>query len=746
MKEKFRSILISLLAFLISVGTIPTNFYNAHAEAGNDYGVVGAYEAYSVLKELYEQGKKLKTGNEMIYVRSNIKGGSNEAGKIAYCFNANRSVPDIKSSAPDYIGEEYTEDTLITYTKLAGTNDKFSKLTTNARERAREAILKIVYNGFRDGEGNRVDEIKNAFKARYPDTGDGNISDPEIYAATQKAIWYYTDSAELVTKIPKEAQIIGDEIDATMNTKTWYVYQFLLGQDLTDDNPLKGKTLNDAPVNNTLDLFQPTRLHESHNTGYQNLLSCEFVSSNGETNYTEYEVKIKKIDKDDKSTIMDARLKLEVINGESIDQRLFIWTTKENDGNLITFKLPVGEYLLTELKAPNGYKVADPITIKVSDTGEIKYSSKNQIDVIANDKTVVMEDEKIPTMTVNVNKEWKDKNEGTPSDLDFLSAKVKLLADGKAAVDASGHKVPEQLLNKMSSWKASFTNLPIYRNGNTSGEKIVYSVSESDMNKTYKLVEGGDTNVSGESDKDIKEIKLVNKESDTPQPEEVYITKVQVNKKWSNQDKKSTKDIYFELWKVKAGEESIVTSDDFAIPRADFKARQKLQPTVASLNWTNLFLKEQGYTFKVKEVDENGNPWHDKENGYKENAYTVESNVDKSKQLLIFNVTNHYEENKETKVSFSKKALTENGEELAGAKIKLTKKDDTTEEGTTVIKEWVTDGKLTEFELEAGSYTFTEVSAPDKYQVATAITFEVKDGKVLVKGTEVKGNTIVMVD
>lgn len=34
-----------------------------------------------------------------------------------------------------------------------------------------------------------------------------------------------------------------------------------------------------------------------------------------------------------------------------------------------------------------------------------------------------MEDEKIPTMTVNVNKEWKDKNNATPSDLEFLSGK-----------------------------------------------------------------------------------------------------------------------------------------------------------------------------------------------------------------------------------------------------------------------------------------------------------------------------------
>ena len=93
-----------------------------------------------------------------------------------------------------------------------------------------------------------------------------------------------------------------------------------------------------------------------------------------------------------------------------------------------------------------------------------------------------------------------------------------------------------------------------------------------------------------------------------------------------------------------------------------------------------------------------------------------------------------------TKVKFSKKALTENGEDLKGATIQLTKEDGS------LVKKWVTDGTVTEFELKDGKYTFTETSAPAKYQVATAITFEVKNGKAIVKGVEVTGNTIVMVD
>ena len=731
----------SILAFLVSIGMIMPNLSQVYAQESNDYGVVGAYEAYSIAENLYEQGKKVKTGNEMIRIRKNPKGGSKEVGEIAYCFNADRAVPDIQGATPDFTGEDYPEDTLITYTKVAGTASKFSSLAVNARENARNAILKVMYNGFRDGDANRVDEIKNAFKAKYPNKEEGNISDAELYAATQKAIWYYTDSQELATQKPSEAKIEGDEIDATMNTKTWYVYQFLLGQALTDDNPLKGMTLNEVQGNNTLDLYKPARSHQLHNKGYQTLLSSKFVTSNTETKYSEFDVKIKKIDKDGNSILANARLKLEAVNNGSSDQRLFMWTTKEDGGlNPTTFKLPAGEYLLTELSAPEGYKLAEPITVKVSDTGEVTYNIKNKAETTTpSDKTVVMVNEKPDTMTVNVNKEWKDKNDGIPSDLDFLTTKVKLMADGKDAVDASGHAVPEQLLSKGNQWKASFKNLPIYKNGTNSGEKIVYTVSESEI-EGYKLIQGGDTKVSGDVDKDVKTIQLVNKEKDTSEPEQTPITKVQVNKKWSNQDKKSSKDIYFELWKVKNGTESVVTLDDFALKPKGFEARQKLPSNGTMVVWDKLYLKEQGYTFKVKEVDESGNAWQDKANGYKEGSAKIEFNVDKAKQLLVFDVTNNYEEVAKTKVNFSKKALTENGEELAGATIKLTKKDGT------VVKEWTTDGTQTEFELENGIYTFTEVSAPDKYQVATAITFEVKDGKVTVEGTEVSGNTIVMVD
>lgn len=65
----------SILAFLVSIGMIMPNLSQVYAQESDDYGVVGAYEAYSIAENLYEQGKKVKTGNEIIRIRKNPKGG-----------------------------------------------------------------------------------------------------------------------------------------------------------------------------------------------------------------------------------------------------------------------------------------------------------------------------------------------------------------------------------------------------------------------------------------------------------------------------------------------------------------------------------------------------------------------------------------------------------------------------------------------------------------------------------------------
>ena len=71
-------------------------------------------------------------------------------------------------------------------------------------------------------------------------------------------------------------------------------------------------------------------------------------------------------------------------------------------------------------------------------------------------------------------------------------------------------------------------------------------------------------------------------------------------------------------------------------------------------------------------------------------------------------------------VEISKLDIT-NDEELPGAK--LTVKD---EEGN-LIEEWVSTSEPHKLNLAAGKYTLTEVTAPDGYEVAESIEFEVTD-------------------
>ena len=55
----------------------------------------------------------------------------------------------------------------------------------------------------------------------------------------------------------------------------------------------------------------------------------------------------------------------------------------KEDGTCITGKLAVGEtYTFTEVSAPRGYKIADPVKLKIEDTSEVQ--------------KVTMKDEKIP--------------------------------------------------------------------------------------------------------------------------------------------------------------------------------------------------------------------------------------------------------------------------------------------------------------------------------------------------------------
>lgn len=79
--------------------------------------------------------------------------------------------------------------------------------------------------------------------------------------------------------------------------------------------------------------------------------------------------------------------------------------------------------------------------------------------------------------------------------------------------------------------------------------------------------------------------------------------------------------------------------------------------------------------------------------------------------------------NQKIQVELSKKDLT-NGEELPGAKLTVTD-----EKGNTV-EEWISTKEPHKLSLPAGTYTLTEITAPEGYEVAERISFTVTDTQV----------------
>ncbi|WP_368347148.1 Cys-Gln thioester bond-forming surface protein, partial [Peptostreptococcus anaerobius] len=643
-----RKLLTLLLAIATILQAIPMNIIAEQTE--NDYGVVGAYKAYSLSNALYEpNGAANGVANDVIYIKKNNDNDASK-GMPAYCFNATKSIVDVYDSTPDF--GDLTEP-MPTYTKInGGINNKFADLADNEilnnNSDLVSAVLKVIYNGYRENDGNRVEEIKNAYKNSYGDT----VSDVEIYAATQKAIWYYTDGV-------KEFELNDDRIGKSITTKVLRLYRFLIGK---EDHGL-GLTLNGYTGAQTLDLYMPDRGQKDNALPYQNLLGTDLVDKKGSPDVKKYNITVKKVDEEGNELLAGATLEL-----KSEDNIIYRWKTNTTENNKLsnprTFYLQPGRYTLSEVSAPEGYRKAEPKTFTVGENGKVNGATE-----------IVMTNKKIPVMSIQVSKKWQDENGGEYNDTDFLNVKIKLKADDKDALDASGNNIEPILLLKNNKWTYEFKNLPVYHTGkeNLENEKIKYTVEELDIPEGFEWTVGRDTVITGNGN-EKNEISLVNKKKVEPEEpkvqNEAHIHKIQVNKTWSELNKKSKKPVYFELWKVVDGVESKVIDSDLGGGKLENPV--KLNEMTSSVAWTNVYVNEEltkkNFVFKVKEVDDMGNPWEDKENGYSKEDTKIIEVVNPTAKL--FTVTNTYKKvDNEKNITISKVKI--GGTELKDAKIEI---------------------------------------------------------------------------
>ena len=233
------------------------------------------------------------------------------------------------------------------------------------------------------------------------------------------------------------------------------------------------------------------------------------------------------------------------------------------------------------------------------------------------------------------------------------------------------------------------------------------------------------------------------KQSDIP----AYVQSISVTKVWKGEKADTSKrpDVYFTIFQVKNGIETILTADKLPTPKG-FENPKKLT-SLAPVTWRNLYAPgidkdtNEPISYIVKETDKDGNVLTSP--NYEVSSTVIGANT--ANHSYTFTNTFKEEKTNSKEIEISKVNL--GGEELEGAKIRISK------DGKEV-ESWTSTKTAKSLKLEAGEYVFHEISAPAGYKVVTDITFTVdKDGNVTVTNdtttgtkTVVAGNKLVITD
>ena len=245
--------------------------------------------------------------------------------------------------------------------------------------------------------------------------------------------------------------------------------------------------LNHAPLNNEQFKNRAVLSYSGKTADYNNTATWE--SGSGEANGYNYTVKIKKTDESGKALKGAVFKVVRDSSGETVGT---ITTGEDGTGSL--GGLLRDNYTITEITAPDGYDIADPVKVTADD---LENEAK------AKEVTVVDKESKT---SVKVTKAWSDydnQDGKRPS-----SVKVQLKADGVN----SGDPVT---LDNSNSWTYTWENLKLKNNGTN----IKYTVEEL-------AVDGYTSKVTGDAASGYT----------VTNTHEVEKTSVSASKVWSDND------------------------------------------------------------------------------------------------------------------------------------------------------------------------------------------------------------------
>ncbi|VHE62447.1 collagen binding protein [Streptococcus pyogenes] len=294
------------------------------------------YDSYDSSHPYYEH---FKVAHDL---RVNLNGSKSYQ---VYCFNINSHYPNRKNA----FSKQW-------FKRVDGTGDVFTSYAKTPRVSGKELnkkLLSVMYNA-------------------YPNDANGIMKDLEPLNAikvTQEAVWYYSDNSPINPDESFKSEALANKISATQISLMREALKQLIAPDLDE------KQSRRVPDGYQLSIF------ESENKDYQNLLAAEEVPIQPpkpgdkpplppvQTKKTS--VIIRKYAEGDYSKLLEgATLKLAQIEGSGFQEKIF---DSNKSGEKV--ELPNGTYVLSELKPPQGYGVATPITFKVA-AGKVLIKNK----------------------------------------------------------------------------------------------------------------------------------------------------------------------------------------------------------------------------------------------------------------------------------------------------------------------------------------------------------------------------------